>query len=351
MDQLVKVRDGEIIAAEINIIKDQTRRQILVASIEIGQLLCEAKELVPHGDWQSWLEQKVEYSQSTANNFMRIYREYGSEQIGLLGSSKSQAFENLTYSQAVALFALPADEREGFVAENDVENMSTRQLQEAIKRQKDAETARDEALAERDKANNEFLGAQKLLAVSDKKITAAQAAQRHAEAQIEDIRRKMEEDTQRLNQELEEAKSAASVPSDEDLAALREAARLEAEKEYAQRIELLTAEKKTNEAQAAEKVAALEKKLKSLKIDKESIAKKKEIAEKAAAVATPEAQQYMVRFEDFQRNFNDLTMLLTAMHEARNEMAPKFAAALRKIIGDMDSQIEALLGDSNGEEL
>lgn len=45
------VRTPEIVAAEIRQIADQTRKMVLNSSIEIGKRLCEAKEMVPHGEW------------------------------------------------------------------------------------------------------------------------------------------------------------------------------------------------------------------------------------------------------------------------------------------------------------
>ena len=108
-------QNADQLAYEINFIKKQTLENVLKASVDIGERLTAAKELVPHGQWSDWLKEKVDYSQSTANNFMRIFREYGDEQISLSGKSKSQTFANLNYSQAVALFALPEPQREEFV--------------------------------------------------------------------------------------------------------------------------------------------------------------------------------------------------------------------------------------------
>ncbi|QXE20433.1 DUF3102 domain-containing protein [Clostridium sp. 001] len=127
-------RDVTLIAAEINNIKEKTRKMVLYNSIEIGRRLVEAKQMLAHGEWGKWLKESVDYSQRTANNLMRIFQEYGADQITLIGdNSKSQAFANLSYSQAIALLEIPEDEREGFIEKNDVENMSTRELQKLIK--------------------------------------------------------------------------------------------------------------------------------------------------------------------------------------------------------------------------
>ena len=153
MSNVIMNRTPEVIAIEINSIKEQTRRTLLYNSIEIGRKLVEAKELVSHGEWGKWLAESVDYSTSTANNLMRIFEEYGGDQITLLGDNlKSQAFGNLNYSQAVELLGLPAEEREIFVKENNVEEMSTRELKKAIKELKNANKEKDNALKERDKA-------------------------------------------------------------------------------------------------------------------------------------------------------------------------------------------------------
>jgi tetratricopeptide (TPR) repeat protein len=136
----IAIRTTEIIAAEINSIKDQTRQIMLQSSIEIGRRLVEAKGMLKHGEWGTWLKESVDYSQSTANNLMKIFEEYGSDQLTLFGdNSKSQAFGNLSYSQAVALLGIPAEEREEFIEKNDVQEMSTRELQKAIKEKQELE--------------------------------------------------------------------------------------------------------------------------------------------------------------------------------------------------------------------
>ena len=70
-----------------SIIKDQTKRQVIYNSIEIGRRFVEAKEVVEHGEWSNWLEKFVEYSQRTATNLMKIFNEYGADQITLLSNN------------------------------------------------------------------------------------------------------------------------------------------------------------------------------------------------------------------------------------------------------------------------
>lgn len=140
-------RTPGLIAAEINKIKEDTKRILIYNSIEIGRKLTEAKEMLPHGEWGKWLKTEVDYSKTTANNLMKIFQEYGSEQINLLGDNlKSQTFGNLNYSQATLLLGVPAEEREKFVEENNVEEMSARELKKAIEELKKTEEEKEKAL-------------------------------------------------------------------------------------------------------------------------------------------------------------------------------------------------------------
>lgn len=113
------------IETEIILLKNQTAQNI----IEIGKRLNEAKELLPHGEWGKWLEEKVEFSQRNANNFMRVAKEF----------SNSQTYSNLTQSKIFALLDVPQEERKEFIENNPVDEMTTRELQQVIKEKKELE--------------------------------------------------------------------------------------------------------------------------------------------------------------------------------------------------------------------
>ncbi len=203
MNDVTIIRTADVIAAEINSIKAQTRMFALCSSIEIGRRLIEAKDMLEHGQWGSWLKESVDYSQSTAENLMRIFKEYGAEQLPLFGdNAKSQALGNLGYTQAVALLGLPADQREAFAETNDVANMSTRELQEAIRKQKEAEV--------------KVAAAEKRATTAEAKATTAEIARANAEKALKDAQDKAKKEISRLTTQLEEAKQAGA--SDEKLA-------------------------------------------------------------------------------------------------------------------------------------
>ena len=124
-------RNIEVITGEILLFKAQAGASIL----EIGKRLIEVKAQLGHGEWIDYLREKVDFSPRTAQDMMRLAKEY----------SNTQTFALLGAQKALQMLALPAEEREEFVSQNDVENMSVRQLKEAIKAREEAEKERDEA--------------------------------------------------------------------------------------------------------------------------------------------------------------------------------------------------------------
>lgn len=128
-----------VIEAEINFYKQQTATGI----IEIGKRLIEAKQQLQHGEWGKWLEEKVDFSQRTANQFMRVADEF----------SNSQSISNLGTRKLFLLLDVPTEERQQFIEdkhsvngkEKSVDEMTTRELQEAIKARKEAEKRAQEA--------------------------------------------------------------------------------------------------------------------------------------------------------------------------------------------------------------
>lgn len=126
------------LTTEIRYITEQLNRTLLTGIIEIGKRFERAKQLVGFGQWGAYCEEGTGYSQSMAENYIKIYKEYGSEQQSIFGDlSKSQSLGNLGVTKLLQLTAVPADEREEFVEKNNItEDTTVKELQELIKKQK-----------------------------------------------------------------------------------------------------------------------------------------------------------------------------------------------------------------------
>lgn len=117
--------------------------EFLLTAIEIGRLLFEAKAMVEPGGWGKYIEEELPFSQSWANNYMKLYKEFGSDQTSLFGNS--QTFLKLRPTQALELLALPPEDREAFMEAHDVANLSTRQLRSEVQVQLEEERRNREA--------------------------------------------------------------------------------------------------------------------------------------------------------------------------------------------------------------
>ena len=128
-DRTIEAITGEILDA---------KRAGGEAILTIGRCLIEAKNMLPHGEWKDWLADRVEFSERAAQRFMRLAREW----------SNPTALSDLGATKALTLLALPAEERERFMEDNNVIDMTTRQLEQAIKERDEARKAAEAAKAE-----------------------------------------------------------------------------------------------------------------------------------------------------------------------------------------------------------
>lgn len=94
--------------------------------LQLGRVLAEARPMIPHGEFDRWCRQNAKMSRRTAEQYMQAYSEFGlNSKIAELGTSK-----------VIKLLPMSEDEREQLMAENDVAAMSTRELDEAIRKQR-----------------------------------------------------------------------------------------------------------------------------------------------------------------------------------------------------------------------
>lgn len=128
-----KEREAQL-ASEINLITEQTKQMVLMNFIELGRRLTEAKAMVKHGEWGNWLKERVNYSQRTANNMMKLYKEYGESGI----AQKSQSIASLSVTQAVAMLEIPEEERERFAEQSNAKDLTIRELKAEIAKAKAA---------------------------------------------------------------------------------------------------------------------------------------------------------------------------------------------------------------------
>lgn len=308
MSDIVTARDPEIIAAEINTIKKQVQQAVIFASIEIGGKLMEAKSMVPQGEWGKWLENNVEYSQSTAENLMKLYKEYGGNQESLFDTwTGSQTFGKLTYTQHLALLALPFSDRQEFAEQNNVEEMSTRQLLKAVQDQLEQER-RDHEQAEaraRDAEQNVVDMQQRLSAAKSSEdawqaeIDKINAAKKKAEQAEADTKKKVED----LQKQLKEAQLREEVVR-ADLKKAQEQPQIPESmmEQLRQETETAAAEKATEDIR--KKLEAAEEAQKAAEQRKQEAEAELVAAQKRLNMADPDMMEYTTLVQKMVSDYN-----------------------------------------------
>ena len=227
------------------------------AILTIGRCLIEAKDMLSHGEWRSWLEERVEFSERSAQRFMRLAREW----------SNPTALSDLGATKALALLALPPEERETFLEEHNVVDMSARQLEQAIKERDEALAVAEHAAADQraaEQARDKMAEDMRLLnaRLSGAREEREQAIQDIArlEAELAEVKARPVEvavETVVDQDAIDKARADAIAEMQEKLDKAKEAKKKAEEQRQDAEVALAEARRKLEEQAKAEKKAAL----------------------------------------------------------------------------------------------
>ena len=301
-------RDIETITGEIL----EAKRAGGEAILTIGRCLIEAKEQLPHGEWLPWLNERVEFSERTARNFMRLAREW----------SNRQALADLGAAKALTLLALPPEEREQFVEEHNVVDMTSRQLQQAIKERDEARAAAEHAQADAAAAEQ----ARAKMADDMRLLNARLEGSREDRDQAIRDREKAIQDADRLEKELEELKNRpvdVAVETVVDQKAI-DKARAEAIAEMQAKLDVAKAAK----SKAEEKRKAAEEALAAAREQLERLRKEEKRAELSA---DKDLAQFELLFGQAQETVNKMHGILLKVKSRDEDAAGRLGKALRAL--------------------
>ena len=206
-------RNIEAITSEILQLKNDAGNAIL----GIGQRLLEAKAILPHGEWLPWLTEQVEFSERQAQRFMKLAQEW----------ANPTALSDLGATKALALLALPPEERQKFLSENhivdgeekSVIDMTSRELEKAVKERDEALHAAEAARAaaetadqSRAKMEADMTALKQLHQAAQAGETQAREALAKAQAELKALREKPVEVAVEVDQKaLQEARREAET--------------------------------------------------------------------------------------------------------------------------------------------
>lgn len=229
-ENVVAVRSIEIVTAEITMIRDNARKVFLESVIQIGTRLEEAKQLVAQGEWMAYLTDKLGYKPSTAQNYMRIAREFGGGQVSLTGKTAADAFGQLSYSQILPLLGMAEEEREELAEEHDLPSMSSREIAALVK-ERDEAKANADRLKEKDKLlRSKLREANEERDKAQSSLSDATQREKDLAERLDELEKRPAEVRELTEEELEEIRSKVREENAEAAKAAEERARAAEEK-------------------------------------------------------------------------------------------------------------------------
>ena len=336
--QSVSGREVDQLAREIQYYWRKGQAAVLDCAIEIGRRLTDAKGMLPHGEFGKWVDESFEFSHSSANTFMKLFDEYGADQLTLFGAvTESQTFANLPYSKALALLAVPREEREDFAKEVGAEELSVRELKKAIEDRKAAE-ARERELEDK-------------LAAAEIAKAAAEALAKEADesrAKVEKLEadlKKRRESELKLKDKLKAAESNPKIPEDV-LTKLKEEAEAEAKAAQGAEIEKKVAEARAEAGKGTEEILkqleeakAAQEAAESAQAQAEAIAKEATAnlteAQKKLKMASPTVTEFKALFEQVQEIVKKMRAKIEVVRAEDPETATRLETAMKAFGGSL----------------
>ena len=252
-------RNIEAITSEILRLKQDAGNAIL----GIGQRLLEAKAMLPHGEWLPWLTEQVEFSERQAQRFMKLAQEW----------ANPTALSDLGATKALALLALPPEERQKFLSENhivdgeekSVIDMTSRELEKAVKERDEALHAAEAARAaaetadqSRAKMEADMTALKQLHQAAQAGETQAREALAKAQAELKALREKPVEVAVEVDQDaLQEARREAETRMQAKVDKAAEAQKKAEEQRKKAEEELAAVRQQLEAAQQTERQAAI----------------------------------------------------------------------------------------------
>lgn len=165
--------------------------------VQFGRVLYEAKPFVPQGQFEKWVRESFGMSERTAQQYMQVWRRFGN----------SDELKNVRFSNLQKMLALPEGTEETFIQENDLESMTAREVEKAVKAEKAKQEAEKEAMRQEAKAEIDKAKAQARSAEETARRLAEQKSQ--VPAHIQDEMRKQERQIAEYREEIQKLASKA----------------------------------------------------------------------------------------------------------------------------------------------
>lgn len=218
----------------------------LMMAASAGRRLLVVKERLPHGEFGTWCDKNLDFSQSRANKMMQLAKRSSDENSIF---SNSYTCTNLSISKAFALLSAPDDVAKEVIESENINDMTVTELKTEIANLK----AR----------NNELEAGTDEIEHLKNRITELEAEQSESEISVDDLTAK-DDEIKRLKEKLEKEKAKAKAAKNNTEDAVKEAVdkyKAEHEKEKAEAVKEGKAKLQAAYSEAEKTIARLEKEL------------------------------------------------------------------------------------------
>ena len=195
-------KSTEQLATEVNVRYHQAEGLASMSAMmlaDAGRRLVEIKGRIPHGQFESWCADNLEFSKSKAEKMMKLAERVDDESSLF---SKTETFTDIGISRVWALLAAPEEVAAEVIETHDVSDMTVRELKEEIARIKGEKEAA-ERKAEMIDHNNDTI--RKELASMQRKLSETVS-----ETEFEEMQAAAQAQKEDLTKELTEAKAATA---------------------------------------------------------------------------------------------------------------------------------------------
>jgi len=325
--EVAEIKTADTLAMRIRITVRNTQKIMLDAAISIGQDLIDAKELVEHGEWENWLENSVGFSSSSAVKYMKISREYSN-------ISKTELITDLSYTKALKLLAVPEEAREEFIENNNVEDMTVKELEAKIAQMKTENESLEHNIqnlkTDLDKTNLEMQSLAEKVKEAEEELSKIETVDGLSDEALQEIREKQEE-IDKLLSDLDKSKQAKSKLEEKISRSAEENEKMIESAKSAATAEALS---KIEEAKAQAR-KEVESELQDAKANVEKLSKE------LAAAGNEDVLKIKLKVEDIQRIYESCIATMSKMSTGYDDgLGGKMHAYLRAVLGQLIERMD-----------
>ncbi len=280
---------------------------------QAGQRLQIIKGRLPHGEWELWCENNLDFSKSKAEKMMKLAVKVQDETSVF---SKTEMFTDIGISKVWALLSAPEEVAEEVLENPKVPDMTVRELKDEIRHLQEKNSNLEESIQK-----------------NTKETTAVEIELRERIKELEaDLENQKETDPALLSEKEAELQKARK--------------KLEKEKEKSQKLkDSIEAEKEKTAREAAEQAEAkaqekFNKETELLRTSNQEAAKEIDRLQRALANSNNDALiEFKLKSNQLQQDFNSCLQSIAAVEEADPEPAGKMRRALKVV---MEKLMEAI---------